>query len=135
MYIFWVFLLYSACFVFLLTTLIGQKLTKFYILAKTINSIAFVSIACFSAYISNNTWLLRFLLPAFICCLLGDIILGFFQQTKKTGLFLFWCNQLFPWASFLYPYLHIAAAFDPNRHFSPCPGRWMRVPVITAAQT
>lgn len=67
-----IFIVYSM-FVFLLIFSISKK---HYILSKTMNSLAFIGVAIYCAFVSQHLSLLFAILPALIGCLAGDFILA-----------------------------------------------------------
>lgn len=73
------FVLYTIPFMFLMWTISKPKYKRYYVLAKTINSITFIAVAIFCAYYGANIEILDLLLPALLLCLVGDIILGFYN--------------------------------------------------------
>ncbi|WMJ22151.1 lysoplasmalogenase family protein [Paludicola sp. MB14-C6] len=94
------FVAYSGLFAFLMVALESQKHKKYYILAKTINSFGFIAIALICGIITGHEKWLLILLPAFLLCFCGDVLLGFYQRLKKqlyfiTGLLSFLCGHIF----------------------------------------
>nr|WP_308742974.1 lysoplasmalogenase family protein [uncultured Anaerocolumna sp.] len=73
------FLLYTIPFMFLMWTISNPKYKRYYVLAKTVNSITFIAAAIYCAYYGANIEILDSLLPALLLCLVGDIILGFYN--------------------------------------------------------
>lgn len=72
------FVLYTIPFSFLMQARI-PKYRKNYVLAKTINSIAFIAMSIFCAYYGTNIEALVYLLPALLLCFIGDVVLGFYN--------------------------------------------------------
>lgn len=81
------FLFYSCCFSFLIFTLCAKKETRLYILSKSICSVAFTGIFVYSLLKSGQTQWFSYLLPAFLFCMIGDILLAVYKLSKKQGIF------------------------------------------------
>lgn len=77
------FALYTIPFSFLMLSRSNPQYRKYYVLAKTINSIAFVAVAIFCAYNGANIGTLVYFLPALLLCLIGDVVLGFFNIVRE----------------------------------------------------
>ena len=74
---------------------------KNYVLVKTLQSAAFVSVFLAAAVVSRDILDFWLMLPAFVCCFAGDVILAFIIRSKKR-LFVGTCH-IFNGASVLYP--------------------------------
>ena len=61
---------------------------KNYVLVKTLQSAAFVSVFLAAAVVSRDILDFWLMLPAFVCCFAGDVILAFYNKIKKKRLFL-----------------------------------------------
>jgi hypothetical protein len=77
------FVLYSIPFTSLMQATISLKYKKYYILTKTINSIAFITVSIFCAYYGDNITTLVSLLPALLLCFIGDVVLGFYNAANE----------------------------------------------------
>lgn len=77
------FVLYTIPFTFIMWTISNPKYKKYYVLAKTINSITFIAVSIFCAYYGANFETLDYLLPALLLCLVGDIIIGFYNVVNE----------------------------------------------------
>lgn len=80
------FVLYAIPFTFLMLSTSRPKHKKYYIPAKTINSIAFMGVSIFCAYFGKNITTLVYLLPALLLCLTGDVILGFYNAVNEKAI-------------------------------------------------
>ncbi len=74
------FVLYTIPFTFLMMTRSCPKYRKYYVIAKTINSIGFITVSIFCAYYGANVGTLLSFMPALLLCLIGDVILGFYNM-------------------------------------------------------
>lgn len=77
------FVLYTIPFTFLMKARNCLKYRKYYVLAKTINSIAFIAVSIFCAYYGANIETLVYLLPALLLCFIGDVVLGFYNVANE----------------------------------------------------
>lgn len=73
---------------------------KTYLVRKTIQSLAFLAVLVLSWRICGQTFLFLQLLPAFLCCLIGDVLLALYNKLRKkrmfaTGLCVFLAGHLF----------------------------------------
>lgn len=76
--------LYSIPFTFLMLATVNLKYKKYYVIVKIINSIAFIAVSTFCAYYGENIKTLVYLLPALILCLIGDVVLGFYNASIES---------------------------------------------------
>jgi uncharacterized membrane protein YhhN len=75
------FVLYSIPFTFLMLATVNLKYKKYYVRVKIINSIAFIAVSIFCAYYGENIKTFVYLLPALSLCLIGDVLLGFYNTS------------------------------------------------------
>lgn len=80
--------LYTLPFGFLMVTLLVEPWKKHYTLGKTVSSLAFMSVLIFAGFHGNHVTAVYITLPAFTLCLVGDVLLGIFNQTKQKQFFL-----------------------------------------------
>lgn len=85
---------YTLLFSVLLATVLKKEYANRYVLAKGIQSAAFVVIFAIAAWVSGRMHTFVLMLPAFLFCMSGDILMGFYNRTRKriyflSGLFLF----------------------------------------------
>ena len=80
--------LYTFPFGFLMVTLLVESWKKHYTLGKTLNSLAFMLVLIFAGFHGNHLMAVIITLPAFVLCLVGDVLLGIFNQTKQKQFFL-----------------------------------------------
>ncbi len=73
---------------------------KNYVLVKTLQSAAFVSVFLAAAVVSRDILDFWLMLPAFVCCFAGDVILAFIIRSKRDFC---WDLSHFNGASVLYP--------------------------------
>jgi uncharacterized membrane protein YhhN len=79
---------YTLAFGFLMATCYVDRLKKYYTLAKLVNSTGFIVAAIWGKSLTGNTSLYNSLLPAFVLCLCGDVLLGLSDAKKSDKLFL-----------------------------------------------
>lgn len=79
------FVLYTIPFSFLMLTR-NPKYRKYYVLAKTINSVAFITVSIYCAYNGANIGTLVHFLPALLLCLIGDVVLGFYNIARERNI-------------------------------------------------
>ena len=60
---------------------------KNYVLVKTLQSAAFVSVFLAAAVVSQDILDFWLMLPAFVCCFAGDVMLAFIIRSKKRDFF------------------------------------------------
>lgn len=101
------FILYTIPFIALIYYTLNFS-SKFYTFFKTLNSIDFILIGLFCSYQNPKENLLIYLIPAFILCLTGDILLSFYHRNKKnryiiSGIISFLLGHIV----FSYAFLHI----------------------------
>lgn len=97
--IIWMMLLYTIPFLFLMVTLLCDKWKQYYTLGKTISSVCFILVAIVSGIKGNHLVDVWFTMPAFALCLLGDVLLGIYNQNRKkpfflAGLCVFLCGHI-----------------------------------------
>ncbi len=79
---------YLFAFGFLMATCYLDNLKKHHPLAKFINSVGFIAVATYGGFITGQ-WAFYFsVLPAFILCLCGDVLLALQDGTGNNKLFL-----------------------------------------------
>lgn len=96
---------YSIPIFFLLYVLIDKRFRRHYIWVKTVSSAAFVAAAVYCAYVGNHMSFFISMLPGFLLCLCGDVVMGLYNriQNRKfflTGVFAFLAGHIFFVASF-----------------------------------
>lgn len=72
---------YFIAFIFLILTTYSDTLCKYRVISKAITSALFIFIGVFCAIESENIHFYLLLLPAFIFCFCGDVILAFKDST------------------------------------------------------
>lgn len=77
------FVLYTIPFTFLMKTRNCPKYRKYYVFAKTTNSISFIAVSIVCAYYGSNIKTLLYFIPALLLCLVGDVILGFYNMVYE----------------------------------------------------
>ncbi|MDD6056939.1 MAG: lysoplasmalogenase family protein [Clostridiales bacterium] len=121
------FVFYSLPLVLLLAVVAKNGWKKYYVAAKTACSLSFLLLLLATALLSDQIHLFFLLLPAFFCCFMGDILLGFYNRGRKriyflAGLAVFlaghicfvrWLcyKQEAKWVDFLFPTAAVAIAF------------------------
>lgn len=93
-------ILYSIPLALLLCTLIVKKYRKYYLPQKAITSLCFLGLATFAAVISENWLTYCYMLPGFLLCIFGDILLGMYNKKRNkkvflTGVFVFLLGHIF----------------------------------------
>lgn len=89
---------YTVIFSALLTAACKEKYKPYYIVFKSINSASFVVIFMMATFQEQEQfWLM---LPAFLCCFAGDVLLGFYNRYQSkwqflAGLSVFLCGHIF----------------------------------------
>ncbi|MFZ2538520.1 MAG: lysoplasmalogenase family protein [Oscillospiraceae bacterium] len=79
---------YILAFGFLMATCYLPNLGKYHALAKFINSVGFIAVATYGGFVTGQ-WAFYFtVLPAFILCLCGDVLLGLEDESGTSKLFL-----------------------------------------------
>lgn len=91
---------YTASLIFFLNEVRKPDYKKTYLVRKTIQSLAFLAVLALSWRICGQTFLFLQLLPAFLCCLIGDVLLALYNKFRKkrmfaTGLCVFLAGHLF----------------------------------------
>ena len=92
---------YSVVFALLLAVACkAEWKQKYYILAKTMCSLAFVVILFISGSKSEDSWQFGLMLPAFFCCMAGDVLMAAYNRYRKRvyfiiGLLIFLAGHLF----------------------------------------
>ena len=91
---------YTAALFFFLHEVRKPDYKKTYLVRKTIQSLAFLAVLVLSWLICGQTFLFLQLLPAFLCCLIGDVLLALYNKFRKkrmfaTGLCVFLAGHLF----------------------------------------
>ena len=79
---------YGVLFLWFLNQVKKPDYKKNYVLVKTLQSAAFVSVFLAAAVVSRDILDFWLMLPAFVCCFAGDVILAFYNKIKKKRLFL-----------------------------------------------
>lgn len=79
---------YGVLFLWFLNQVKKPDYKKNYVLVKTLQSAAFVSVFLAAAVVSRDILHFWLMLPAFVCCFAGDVILAFYNKIKKKRLFL-----------------------------------------------
>ncbi len=107
---------YGVLFLWFLNQVKKPDYKKNYVLVKTLQSAAFVSVFLAAAVVSRDILDFWLMLPAFVCCFAGDVILAFYNKIKKKRLFLLglvtflmghlffirWLDRMQPeWAAFI----------------------------------
>ncbi len=77
------FIVYTISFTFLMLTRSRPKFKKYYVLAKTFNSVTFIAVSIICAYYGENIGTLVYFLPALLLCLIGDVVLGFYSVANE----------------------------------------------------
>lgn len=93
---------YGVLFLWFLNQVKKPDYKKNYVLVKTLQSAAFVSVFLAAAVVSRDILDFWLMLPAFVCCFAGDVILAFYNKIKKRDFFVGTCH-IFNGASVLYP--------------------------------
>jgi len=95
---------YTLAFIFLIATSYVESLAKYRVLAKLINSIGFIVVATYGKFMTGQNEVYFTMLPAFILCLCGDVLLALddpkgTQKCFTAGLFSFLLGHIvFVWA-------------------------------------
>ena len=76
---------YTAALLFFLHEVRKPDYKKTYLTRKTIQSLAFLAVLVLSWRICGQTLLFFQLLPAFLCCLIGDVLLALYNKFRKKG--------------------------------------------------
>lgn len=79
---------YLLAFGFLIATCYHKSLTKFHPLGKLLSSIGFVLVATYGGFVTGQWALYFYMLPGFLLCLCGDVLLGLEEGTGREKLFL-----------------------------------------------
>ena len=79
---------YGVLFLWFLNQVKKPDYKKNYVLVKTLQSAAFVSVFLAAAVVSQDILDFWLMLPAFVCCFAGDVMLAFYNKIKKKRLFL-----------------------------------------------
>lgn len=79
---------YTMLFFGLLFVVCRPEYKKYYVLVKGVNSFAFVAVFFVSGYRSGEIWQFFLMLPAFLCCFAGDILMGCYHRYRIKKLFL-----------------------------------------------
>ncbi len=78
---------YGVLFLWFLNQVKKPDYKKNYVLVKTLQSAAFVSVFLAAAVVSRDILDFWLMLPAFVCCFAGDVILAFIIRSKKRDFF------------------------------------------------
>lgn len=78
---------YGVLFLWFLNQVKKPDYKKNYVLVKTLQSAAFVSVFLAAAVVSQDILHFWLMLPAFVCCFAGDVILLFIIRSKKRDFF------------------------------------------------
>lgn len=81
-------LLYSIPVILLLCTLVVKKYRKYYLVQKTISSLCFFGLAVYAAITSDNWMTFLYMLPGFLLCIFGDVLLGIYNKKRNKKVFL-----------------------------------------------
>lgn len=118
---------YLLCFLFLTMTVCREKFRKKYVLAKVVQSLGFTSVFCICAYQCKAIVEFVVMLPAFLFCFAGDVLMGLYNVSRKKvyfigGVFTFlgghvcfirwFCKiQALQWIDFIFPLVMVGACF------------------------
>lgn len=81
---FWgMLLIFTALFAGLVIVVCREKWKKYYIVVKTGNSLAILCILSAAVILSGEVCQFRLMLPAFLCCFAGDILLAFYNRGRR----------------------------------------------------
>ncbi|EEG95665.1 hypothetical protein ROSEINA2194_00473 [Roseburia inulinivorans DSM 16841] len=94
---------YGVLFLWFLNQVKKPDYKKNYVLVKTLQSAAFVSVFLAAAVVSRDILDFWLMLPAFVCCFAGDVILAFYNKIQKKETFFVGTCHIFNGASVLYP--------------------------------
>lgn len=76
-------LLYTVIIAGLLVVVRKQDLRKYYIAAKTLSSLAFVGVLFVAGAVSEQIHQFWLMLPAFLFCFGGDVLMAFYNRYRK----------------------------------------------------
>ncbi len=79
---------YSVIFAGIAAVVCHSAWRKYYIGAKTVNSLAFLAVFFLSTYLSGEIMQFWLMLPAFFCCFAGDIFMAAYNCYRKRVHFL-----------------------------------------------
>ena len=85
---FFMLLAYSMVFVLLAAVVCRREWGGCYIWAKIVSSLAFFAVFVISARISGQSAVFFRMLPAFLCCFVGDIFMAVYNRTRRKPYFL-----------------------------------------------
>lgn len=77
------FVLYTILFAGLAITVCRQECKKYYTAAKTMNSMGFLGVLLAVTVISGEIHQFWLMLPAFLCCFAGDVLLAFYNGGRR----------------------------------------------------
>ena len=85
---FFMLLAYSMVFALLAAVVCHREWGGCYIWAKIVSSLAFFAVFVISARISGQSAVFFRMLPAFLCCFVGDIFMAVYNRTRRKPYFL-----------------------------------------------
>lgn len=74
---------YSLLFAILTAVICKEAWKKYYVAAKSVNSLGFLVTFSIAGYYSGEVWQYWLMLPAFICCFIGDILMAEYNRYRK----------------------------------------------------
>lgn len=86
--IMWMLMGYSIVFGGLAAATVKKELKKYYVLAKCAASAAFMVIFLMACHVSLDVRQFWLMLPAFLFCFVGDVLLAFYNKSRKRKFFL-----------------------------------------------
>lgn len=126
-YFFGMFFIYAVLLGIFLNSVKNAEYKKYYVGKKTAQSAAFLAVFLIS--FGRNHGIMEFwlMMPAFVCCFAGDVLLAFYNKYRKKKIFalgllsflaghLFfirWLNRMQPpqWIDFLFPAAAVCLIF------------------------
>lgn len=141
-------ILYALIFAALIGTCYHQPYQKYHPAVKFLNSLGFIFAAVYAGVVSGHTTFMLQMLPGFMLCLLGDVLLAFEDVRKSEKLFLGGLISFLTahiaflivlcrisgvtWLDFVFPVLMVGIAFGLTK-MENMDTKGMRLPVIVYA--